>query len=475
MSNRNQRRLASKHKEAQVVWNGIAYTIEDACRIAVEAQLAGNNETAMTLYRLIIAKQPNHVHSMNNLGYILYQNYDIDDAIALYRRVIKYQPEYVHAWNNLGNAFLSKGQIAEAEKAFMKVLSLAPTYSKALYSLTRIRNYTSENNDDAAHARALLESQDTQSEKQYLYFALAKISDDCGAYDKAFAYYEQANRFCSATASYEPVTEEQNYIHYSQNFTKEFLTQRFSFASNSARPLFIVGMPRSGTTLLANILSSHRDIGAASELPTFPEIVSTLVKTSPYPQSVLTQPPAVIRELTCNYEAELNARSSKSKRYVIDKQPTNFWNLGLIAMLFPNARIIHCMRHPLDTCLSNYFQYFDHSYGYSFDLRHISHFYVQYHKLMAHWRSVLPDRILEIHYEDAVTDTEKTARTMLDFLGLEWDERCLSPHKNPHPVRTASVWQVRQPVYTRSLERWRHYESYIEPLKEILRSEGILL
>ena len=151
--------------------------------------------------------------------------------------------------------------------------------------------------------------------------------------------------------------------------------------------------------------------------------------------------------------------------YIIDKHPMNFRHLGFIAMLFPKARIIHCTRNPLDTCLSNYFQYFSREYNYSFDLTNIGHFYSEYVRLMQHWRNVLPIKMLEISYEDMVVNTEQVARQALEFLELEWDGRCLSPHTNPRTVTTASVWQVRQPIYRKSLERWRHYEKYLGPLK----------
>ena len=169
-----------------------------------------------------------------------------------------------------------------------------------------------------------------------------------------------------------------------------------------------------------------------------------------------------------DYEKRLRLGVASHIPFIIDKHPINFIHIGLISILFPKARIIHCTRNPLDTCLSNYFQYFSPQYHYSFGLQNIAHFYLNYLKLMDYWRHASPLKILEINYEELVSNMEPVARKAIDFLGLEWDERCLTPHTNPRPIKTASVWQVRQPVYNKSIERWRHYEKHLETLKNVL-------
>ncbi len=217
-------------------------------------------------------------------------------------------------------------------------------------------------------------------------------------------------------------------------------------------------------------------IATAGELSLIADFTLTLGQSTKdavsYPQAAREMTSAVATRFINEYDRHLRRDMGPNISQVIDKNPLNFRHLGLISMLFPNASIIHCMRDPLDTGLSNYFQRFPLSLDYSFDLRNIGHFYLEYARLMEHWRKIPSLRMIEISYEDVVLNTEKATRKTLDFLELEWDERCLSPHTNPCPVETASQWQVRQPIYRNSLQRWRRYEKNLAPLIELLLPAG---
>jgi hypothetical protein len=193
-----------------------------------------------------------------------------------------------------------------------------------------------------------------------------------------------------------------------------------------------------------------------------------------YPQAARHLTADLAARLTKDYEQELRRNCGWNVPYVIDKNPLNFVNLGFIAMLFPKARIIHCVRDPLDTCLSNYFQRFPLFLDYSFDLRNVGHFYLEYARLMNHWRTIPRLKLMDVSYEAMILNTEQTARQALDFIGLEWDERCLAPHTNSYAVENASQWQVRQPIYKHSMERWRHYEKHLAQLRGRLQSAGQL-
>jgi tetratricopeptide (TPR) repeat protein len=462
--NRKQRRLTQStvRTTSGILFGGKSYTVDEALAVAVEQHKLNNYRDTETLYRLILARNPGHVQTLNNLGIMLHQRHDadIDEVILLYRRAIRSNPDDSFAFYNLGDALSSKGDMKEAEEAFLKALTLNPHSPRTLLSLAKIRKYTSADHSDILRIHTLLNTPALipQGSESLLYFALGKMYDDCGLYDLAFEAYRQANEIRNVHVPFDPDRLKRRTNDIIEVFSKDFLAQDFAYASKSDQPLFIVGMPRSGTTLLASVLSNHRDIESAGEIITMiesaahlPELLGTDLVT--YPQAAIFMTPAVASKVIKDYEKRLRRGINSSTPYILDKHPINFWHLGLISMMFPKARILHCTRNPFDTCLSNYFQNFNDSYEYSFDLRHIGNYYSEYTRLMAHWREALPMPMLEINYEDTVTDLERTARQMLDFLGLDWDERCLAPHTNPRTMATASMWQVRQPVYKHALER----------------------
>ena len=431
------------------------------------------HDDALASYDKAIELMPDHAMAFNDRGVALQEMKRYDDARASFDRAIALKPDHAVAYNNCGINLVITGNMPEAEKMFLKALELRPEFLEPLFNLVNIRKYQNIDNADVRHIRALLDRRGMSPEdREHLNFTLGKIYDDCGCFDEAFECYRQANQIRNASVSYDPEKVTRLTGNIIDVFSKDFLAQQFSFASDSRSPLFIVGMPRSGTTLLATIFSNHRSIATAGELAAITDLASRLPELTgtgiPYPQAAIHITPAVAARLTNDYENLLRRDVGAEVPHVIDKNPLNFRNLGLIAMLFPKARIIHCTRDPLDTALSNYFQRFPLHLDYSFDLRNIAHFYGEYFRLMEHWRKALPMKLLEISYEDMVVNTEQTTRKALEFLGLEWDEHCLAPHTNAYPVETASQWQVRQPIYRQSLERWRHYEKHLAPVKEML-------
>ena len=435
------------------------------------------HEEALASFNVAIMLRPDFAEAYNNRGDTLQDLKRHDDALASFDKAITLKPDYAEALNNLGIALMNKGEMSEAERMFLKALALEPDYPAPLYNLTSLRKYRDAGHVDIEHIQALLAKPGiSQQDRECLYFSLGKCYDDCGLYDEAFEYYRQANQIRNATVEYDSDEVTRFVSRVIDVFSKDFLAQPFAFLPDSRSPLFIVGMPRSGTTLMASILSNHRSIGTAGELPTINEITLGLPGLVdggiPYPQAVKQITPVIATRLIRDYEKRLRRDAGSDVLHVIDKHPLNFRHLGLISMLFPNARVIHCTRYPLDTGLSNYFQRFSSHYDYSYDLRNIGHFYGEYARLMEHWRKALPMKMIEISYEDMITDTEPMVRRALEFLGLEWDERCLAPHTNPYAVETASNWQVRQPIYGQSVKRWRHYEKHLAPLKEVLQISG---
>jgi hypothetical protein len=230
-------------------------------------------------------------------------------------------------------------------------------------------------------------------------------------------------------------------------------------------------MPRSGTTLVEQIIASHPQVFGAGELCHIGAMVAglpaRLQTDTTYPECVTMLDERLARSLAEDYLEKLRALGDDAKR-VSDKMPANFFNLGLIALMFPNARVIHCRRDPLDVCLSIYFQQFAYGHNYAYDLSDIAVYYRQYKRLMHHWHAVLPLEIHEVQYEKLIADQEAVSRRLIDYCGLPWDESCLEYYKNKRAVQTMSNWQVRQPIYTHSMQRWKHYEKHLDELKEVL-------
>lgn len=439
----------------------------------VSLQELARYEDALASYDKALELTPDRAEIHHTRGSTLHQLKRLEDAIASCDRALALKPDYAEAYHTRGLCMADRGDMREAEKMYLKGLELRPSFPDPWFSLVEIRKYRDKDHPDVGSIRSLLDKPGLSLHgRECLYFSLGKIYDDCGLYDEAFESYRRANEMRNTAVSYDPNKVKETTDHIIKVFSRDFMAQPFASASDSEAPLFIVGMPRSGTTLMAQILSNHRAIGSAGELPTMLEFISALPQLTgvriPYPEGVRNITPMLAARLIAEYEKRLRRACGAGVTQVVDKHPLNFWHLGFIAKLFPNARVIHCTRHPLDTGLSNFFQRFTFAYDYSFDLRNIGHYYGQYARTVQHWRSVLPTTLIEVSYEDMITNTEQVARQIVASLGLPWDARCLTPQTNPSAVDSASKWQVRQPIYRQSLERWRHYEKHLGPLKEML-------
>ncbi len=296
---------------------------------------------------------------------------------------------------------------------------------------------------------------------------MAKLHDEGGDYDEAFHCFRAGNDLRKAGHRYQPEEESLFVDRLMASFNKELFGEKERIGNRSERPVFIVGMPRSGTTLVEQILASHPQVHGHGELEEMAELVRGLSERlgsrQPYPECVKTLDEITAGSLAEAHLAQLERHGCGVVRS-IDKMPHNFLHLGLIALLFPRARLIHCLRDPLDTCLSCYFQDFGSRHRFSCDLEQLGRCYRNYQRLMAHWHATLPRPILDVPYEGLVHDQELWCRKLIDFLGLPWDERCLTYYKTERPVLTSSAWQVRQPIYTSSVGRWRHYAKHLGPL-----------
>ncbi|MCK4507344.1 MAG: sulfotransferase, partial [Desulfuromonadales bacterium] len=304
-----------------------------------------------------------------------------------------------------------------------------------------------------------------------LQFALGKSYDDIKEYDKAFPHFIEGCRIKRSQFEYNADNQERTCKDIAEYFNEENISRLSGGTTPSDRPIFVLGMPRSGTTLVETILASHPAVYGAGELYDLLKVANQPklgAKSEGFPISMQGLTADDVKEMGERYLVGLRKHNDDAKR-VTDKMPANYMALGLIHLMLPEAKIVHVMRNPADICLSNFTKNFHNSQLHSYDLVEMGRNYVSYAKLMEHWRAVLPEgSFYEVQYEQLVTDPDKQSRSLVEYCGLEWNDACLTPHKTERGVKTASVTQVRQPVYTDSVERWRRYEKYLQPLLETL-------
>lgn len=362
----------------------------------------------------------------------------------------------------VGRAHLHLGDLEAAEAAFNHAIALDPTNPKPYTELSQVRKYTPEDAPRVSIMESLLEKAEPELRRS-LAFALGKVHADLGDFDRSFAFYRTGNDLARSRVSFDSDAYAERIDRQIEWFSAERLTV-MPRGSDSNVPILIVGTPRSGTTLTESIISSHSKVGGAGEMTFWPAAMSHVMPGFPGSYTLV-----VARQLADEYLMFLRRHSAAALR-ITDKLPGNFMNLGIIHAVFPNAKIVHTKRHPVDACLSIYFQNFSDAHEYKWDLQSLAAWYEQYQRLMAHWRAVLPPGVLyEIQYEDLVEDQEGQSRKLLEFLGLDWEDSVLEFHTQERAVYTASKWQVRQPVYKTSKARWRRYEKHLGPLLDLLK------
>jgi len=423
---------------------------------------------ALAAYERAASLRPELPVGHYNLGIALDEMGRAEEAARAYEQAIQLDPGYAEAQHNLGNAYDQLGRNADAIACFRRAIELRPDYAEAYRNLSRLEPVA----DLAGPVGALLsEPQITEAEAVHCQFALGNVHQAAEDFDRAFEHFAAGNRLRRKAVTY----DSRQYSEYVDRLIESYSEALFRHppvpGSGSERPVFIVGMPRSGTTLVEQIVSSHPDVHGAGELKGLVEIQAALSRSrdggDPYPECILTMDAASAREHASGYLAELDRHSADAAR-VTDKLPGNFVRIGLIRLLFPRARIVHCRRNALDTCVSNFVHFFATGNDYSFDLRELGLYYRDYERLMQHWHRLFGGGLYTIEYEALLADQEGESRRLIGYLGLDWDARCLAFHENARPVHVLSGHQVRQPIYTGSAGRWKRYERHLAPLIEVL-------
>jgi tetratricopeptide (TPR) repeat protein len=474
-------------------------------REASRLRAAGRGRDAIAAYKQLLAINPDLPDSWFNLGWLQRQARAFDDALASYqqaldrgvprpeevhlnrsaiysdylhrsrdavdelRAALEKNPRFVPAWLSLGNLHEDFGEREPAREAYRRALELDPANTLALARLATASLAPELDENLGRRLReALSRPGSTATQRAGLGFALAALLDASGHYDEAFETVAAANlaskQAGGSKAIYDRAAQERMIDRFIETFD-------VPMAGQGAAPIFICGMYRSGSTLIEQILAGHSRVSAGGELDLIPVIAARIAG---YPEAVRAADEAQVLRWRDFYLAGIPARPPKSLVFT-DKRPDNLLHIGLIKTIFPDARIVHTRRNALDNLLSLYFLHLDPSMAYALDLEDAAHWYEQYLRLMAHWKSLYGEDILDVSYDELVDQPEPTIRRLLEFCGLDWENSCLDFNGADRAVRTASVWQVREPLYKRSSGRWRNYADQLRPLRDALSELGIAI
>lgn len=406
------------------------------------------------------------------LANILSEKMYPEQAAEYYEKALAMDAGLVSAWIGKGHLLMEQGKMDESEACFRRALEIEPDNIAPRLSITQVSKTKEGDENLAALEKAAADVAAMPETKALsLHFALGKAYEDLKRHDEAFPHFLEGCRLKRKRIDY---SAEHNHLvadNIRRMFTPERIESLRGAGSDSHTPIFVLGMPRSGTTLTETIIASHPDVYGAGELPDLLQIISGELGNPPvgYPLNLEFMNHGELTRRGQQYVQQLQQRAPGA-RHITDKMPANYLGVGLIHLMLPNAKIVHVRRNPVDTCLSAFTRLFNRSQHQSYDLRELGRYYVDYMSIMAHWREVLPaGSFYEIQYEDLVANQEEQSRKLIAYCGLDWNDACLDPHKTERNVKTASVTQVRQPVYKTSVERWRVYEKFLGPLLEELQ------
>jgi tetratricopeptide (TPR) repeat protein len=419
----------------------------------------------------LVALNPELVDSQIMLANTLARANRAEDALVAYRAALDISPRHAGAYSGLAHQLKTLGRSEESIATYRGSLSVNPDNAESYWSLANMKTFRFSDQDfQAMEALAARDDLDDLAIVQ-LHNALGLGYEGRADYDRAFANYQRCNDKRRESEVYDPVETEYNTDRYIEIFNADFIEQYGGHGAQDTSPIFIVGLPRSGSTLIEQILASHSQVEGTHELSDLAQVASKIPSANPgkdrFPANLRGLKPQAWSSIGQQYlDRTLKYRSGVPR--FIDKNPNNFVYAGLISLALPNAKIINARRHPLDSCFGSYKQLFASGQAFTYDLTEIGEYYLQYQRLMDHWHQVLPGRILDVQYEDVVGDLDGQVRRILQFCDLPFEDACLSFHETDRAVKTASSEQVRQPIYSSSVNLWKHYESHLGELIEVL-------
>lgn len=425
--------------------------------------------------------QPRSVQILERLGANALKASRLEDCIDWLERSLEISPNYFPSLLCLGHALKTRGQQSDAIDAYRRCAEANPSFGEAYWSLSNLKTFRFTDEEIAAIEAQLASVTDATNDDDAaseiaFSFTLGKAYEDRKDYAKAFDYYYRGNSKKRFMVNYDPIEYQNNNDRIIEVFTREFFAEREGWGHSDASPILILGLPRSGSTLLEQILASHSQVEGTAEL----HYLLRAATHSGMNRSDGIKYPQVMHELSAHHVRgigeeyiENTLKHRTGSPYFTDKMPNNFTGIGFLHTILPNAKVIDARRHPLDSCLGTFKQLFASGQLFSYDLYDLAHYYTQYMRMIDHWNEVLPGKVLTCHYEDTVADLEGQSRAIAEHCGLTWEESMLEFHKNTRAVRTASSEQVRQPIYSSSVALWRRYEDQLQELIEYL--EPVLL
>ncbi len=430
----------------------------------------GRLDEAVESYLKAISINPNHTEAHNSLGNALNELGRFDEAVASYKIAISIIPDYAEAHCNLGTVFNELGQLNDAITSYKIAISSNPDHAKAHYYLSCALKH--HDYDDTIRAMETFYARDDISSEQrmHLAFGLGKAFEDLIEHNRSFAYILEGNRLKRASYQYRIKEDIELYDKIKDVFSPVFFSNHPHAGNSDETPVFILGMPRSGSTLVEQILASHSLVFGAGELKDLSSLANTIRskrRGNKFPECVSDLNEEELFALGSKYLDRLR-KHSDINRFITDNMPHNFQLIGLIKVILPKARVIHCMRDPMDNCYSIFKKNFAEEHKYAYEMMELGQYYNLYLDLMDHWRKSIPDFIYDIRYEELVFNQEEQTKKLLNYCKLPWEESCLSFHKTKRRVATASVNQVRRPIYSDSIRLWKKYERQLETLQKAL-------
>ena len=434
------------------------------------------NQPAAALGQLqvLLAGEPMNLSYRNLQAVVLVSVGDLEQANTIFAGLLAAFPNRPKIWLSYGHALSAAGRLEESIAAYRQCTRLSPGFGEAYWSLANLKTFRFSAAELQAMRSELAGTALREEDRVHMEFALAKADEDAQDYAASFQHYLAGNRLRRAGIVYS-ATDTHLLVERSRRlYTQAFFSQRAGHGAAAPDPIFIVGLPRSGSTLIEQILASHSAVEGTAELPQITAFarlytgMKSATDASRYPEPLANLSAAECRELSERYLQETRVQRHSARPFFIDKMPDNFLHVGLIQLILPNARIVDARRHPMACCFSGFKQLFARGELYSYSLEELGQYYRDYVELMAHIDQVLPGKVHRVHYEHMIGNTESEVRRLLDYCHLPFEESCLRFYENERAVRTASAHQVRQPIFRGSLDQWRHFEPWLGPLQQAL-------